>query len=92
VGFYREFTLPLVNYFASHVTCLIVFKLEMFMTQDRSLDCEETFRFLDRRLQEVGTVGRATSQVSDIKKLKKGVLKPIRHFSSLSLQPKMPSV
>ncbi|KAJ3055252.1 Ubiquinone biosynthesis protein coq9, mitochondrial [Rhizophlyctis rosea] len=39
---------------------------ELYMTQDKSPDCEETWAFLDRRLQDVGTVGRTTAEVSSI--------------------------
>ncbi|KAJ3042098.1 Ubiquinone biosynthesis protein coq9, mitochondrial [Rhizophlyctis rosea] len=39
---------------------------ELYMTQDKSVDFEETWAFLDRRLQDVGTVGRTTAEVSAI--------------------------
>ncbi|KAJ3016686.1 Ubiquinone biosynthesis protein coq9, mitochondrial, partial [Thoreauomyces humboldtii] len=37
---------------------------ELYMTQDRSPDFVETFKFLDRRLQDVGVIGKTTAQVT----------------------------
>lgn len=37
---------------------------ELYMTQDKSQDFQETWKFLDRRLQDVAFVGRTVSEVS----------------------------
>ncbi|RKO93180.1 COQ9-domain-containing protein [Blyttiomyces helicus] len=54
---------------------------EMFMTQDKSPDFEETFKFLDRRLQDVGTIGRTTAEINNIVnfgfKSAKGILETV---------------
>ncbi|KAH6575219.1 hypothetical protein BASA62_002038 [Batrachochytrium salamandrivorans] len=39
---------------------------ELYMTTDKSKGFEQTFRFLDRRLKDVGTFGRSVSQVSNV--------------------------
>ncbi|KAJ3288108.1 Ubiquinone biosynthesis protein coq9, mitochondrial [Borealophlyctis nickersoniae] len=39
---------------------------EMFMAQDKSPGFEETWKFLDRRLMDVGTVGRTVSEMSNV--------------------------
>ncbi|KAJ1328492.1 rpsU-divergently transcribed protein [Batrachochytrium salamandrivorans] len=41
-------------------------RLELYMTTDKSKGFEQTFRFLDRRLKDVGTFGRSVSQVSNV--------------------------
>lgn len=38
---------------------------EMFMSQDTSPEYSATWKFLDRRLQDVQTLGKATSEVGD---------------------------
>ncbi|KAJ3181980.1 Ubiquinone biosynthesis protein coq9, mitochondrial [Geranomyces variabilis] len=38
---------------------------ELYMTQDKSPDFQETWKFLDRRLQDVGTLGRTTAEVTN---------------------------
>ncbi|KND03526.1 rpsU-divergently transcribed protein [Spizellomyces punctatus DAOM BR117] len=38
---------------------------ELYMTQDRSPDFEETWKFLDRRLQDVAFIGRTASEVTN---------------------------
>ncbi|KAI8907465.1 COQ9-domain-containing protein [Powellomyces hirtus] len=38
---------------------------ELYMTQDRSPDFEETWKFLDRRLQDVAFFGRTTSEITN---------------------------
>ncbi|KAI8902480.1 COQ9-domain-containing protein [Globomyces pollinis-pini] len=39
---------------------------ELFMTTDKSTDFQDTFAFLDRRLGDVGTIGRGISEVSNM--------------------------
>ncbi|KAI8816795.1 COQ9-domain-containing protein [Fimicolochytrium jonesii] len=39
---------------------------EVYMTQDKSPDFQETWKFLDRRLQDVATFGRTTAEVSNV--------------------------
>ena len=52
------------NWYTKRVSLAAVYKsTELFMLQDRSHDFEDTWTFLDRRLQNLGTFGKANRQV-----------------------------
>ncbi|KAJ1555657.1 Ubiquinone biosynthesis protein coq9, mitochondrial, partial [Nowakowskiella sp. JEL0078] len=52
-----------MNYYSKRTLLAGVYtSTELFMTQDRSPDFQETLEFLNRRLADVGTIGRTTSQ------------------------------
>lgn len=43
----------------------LCYVIEMFMTQDQSPDFSSTWKFLDRRLQDVYILGKTASEVGD---------------------------
>ena len=49
------------------ILCSSMFQTtELFMLEDKSEDFSETWRFLDRRFEDVGLVGNAISLTSDM--------------------------
>ncbi|KAI9102059.1 COQ9-domain-containing protein [Phlyctochytrium arcticum] len=55
-----------MNWYSKRTLLAGVFtSTELYMTQDRSINFEETSKFLDRRLQDVAFVGKSFSQVSN---------------------------
>jgi ubiquinone biosynthesis protein COQ9 len=55
-----ELTITLANATSLHIN----FFAELFMTQDTSAGFEETWKFLDRRLNDVKVLGKTASNIS----------------------------
>ncbi|KAI9015196.1 COQ9-domain-containing protein [Gaertneriomyces semiglobifer] len=54
-----------MNWYSKRAMLSAVFSsTELYMTQDRSRDFEETGKFMERRLQDVATVGKASGALS----------------------------
>lgn len=52
------------NYYTKRVTLGLVYgSTELFMVQDKSEDFEKTWKFLDRRLENLGQFGKSIRQV-----------------------------
>ncbi|XP_067946717.1 ubiquinone biosynthesis protein COQ9-A, mitochondrial-like [Watersipora subatra] len=56
-----------MNWYSKRASLAFIYKTtELFMLQDKSHDFEETWKFLDRRFEDVGMVGGTISAVGDI--------------------------
>ncbi|KAL1920919.1 uncharacterized protein VTP21DRAFT_11554 [Calcarisporiella thermophila] len=56
-----------MNWYSKRATLAAVYSsTELFMTQDSSPDFQETFRFLDRRLEDVAILGKSVNEISNL--------------------------
>lgn len=58
---------PQMNWYSKRALLAGVYTTtELYMTQDDSEDFVETWRFLDRRLNDVAALGKATDEIRNI--------------------------
>ena len=58
---------PQFNWYTKRVTLAGVYKsTEVFMVQDQSIDYEQTWQFLDRRMHNLGKFGKFTRGVNSV--------------------------
>ncbi|KAJ3189496.1 Ubiquinone biosynthesis protein coq9, mitochondrial [Gaertneriomyces sp. JEL0708] len=76
-----------MNWYSKRAMLSAVFSsTELYMTQDRSRDFEETGKFMERRLQDVATVGKASGALSGYINFAKGAISGV--FASIPIEVK----